>query len=130
MPVNWERRHEAFKAIHDKIAEVLARLHDVILQRKGTAYEINVSASGAVGPAVASGKKLIIYGYNFSVDADLKARLKWGSAGEIIASTRGTNAMNCIHLKEEGPEATQAYIQIVSGTGNVEGRLYAEVVNI
>jgi len=31
MTTSWERRHEAFKAIHDKIAEVLAKLGDVII---------------------------------------------------------------------------------------------------
>lgn len=101
----------------------------VSIERKGTRYEINVSASGPIGPEVPSGKKLIVYSYVFTVDADMKARLRWGSSGEIVATSRGSIGLVTAFVKEEGPASTRAYIQIVSGTGSVEGTLYGEVVD-
>jgi len=66
--ITWERRHEAFKAIHDKIAELVAKL----------AREDAVSLGGVVSPnnagvqvvAGVAGQKIMVYdaGYHGAVD--------------------------------------------------------------
>ena len=54
MGVNWERRHEAFKAIHDKMQEVLDEL-----QAKGYTLK-DFNAAGDLVDTPGSGKRIVV----------------------------------------------------------------------
>jgi hypothetical protein len=123
--VTWERKYEAFKAIHDRIGEVLER----VLQRKGTPYGIDKTASGDLGTNVQGGQKVVVYG--FTLWSDVGAKLRWGSAGRVFAvcPAGGFIAMNLLGIKEEGDDGVDVYVELL-GTGSAEGTVWAEVISV
>lgn len=123
--MNWERRHEAFKAIHDKIAEVLARLHDVIISAmpyEGTITHFSKTATADV-KTVSGDKKLKVLGWNFYCDADIICELRFKTSGNVIAGipSKGINAMAKSSINRPLGAVNEAVEIYLSGTGNVKG---------
>jgi len=151
----WSQYDQAFKQIHDRIAEVLTKLDtpadpqtveiiasivltvaqqsiERVLQKKGTPTSFNVTASGAVVAAPGAGKRLQLYGFSLLVLADEQARLRWGSAtGDIIAGlpTKGVIIANLLGIDEKGGENQSLFLE-KTGTGNAQGRVWTEAVNV
>ncbi len=124
--VSWERRHEALKAIHDKIAEALER----VLQTKGTPTRTSVAASGEIVAAPGAGNKLQVYGWFLKVDTDENVTLRYGGAtGQVFAGlpTKGVAGMNLLGIDESGGDNENVWLE-KSGTGNVDVVVWTEVV--
>ena len=134
MGVNWERRHEAFKAIHDKIAEVLARLHDVILKEEGTWLPFRLSPTSPPEekniktPTV--GKKLQILSFFYYSDADIITEMRFETSDKLVAGlpTKGVAGMNELHRAPAEGGLNEALMMYFSGVGNAVGWIvYKEV---
>lgn len=88
MSTTWERRHEALKAIHDKIAEVLAKLDDltdpqtteIVTSRSLKTVTIDHGTMGDnVIVAAVSGKRIKVYAVVLVVSAAVNCRWKSGA---------------------------------------------------
>ena len=123
--VPWGRYAEAYKAIHDKIDELLSKL---VLE--GTPTRINLTAGAEIVAAPGTGKKLRLCGFFFSVDADETVQLRWnGATGAIIVElpTKGVIGANLIGIKEESGENQNLYLT-KSGSGHARGTVWTKEV--
>lgn len=124
MSVPWGQYAEAFKAIWE-------RLHDILLGREGTPTRINLTANGQVVAAPGTGKKLVLCGFFISVDADETVQLRWnGAAGDIIVElpTIGVIGANLIGVAEESGENQNLFLT-KSGSGNARGTVWTKQVS-
>lgn len=130
MVVSWERRHEALKAIHDKIAEILTTVLTVLIQKRGTPTRKTSTTSVEVVAAPGAGKKLRVHGYFLKVDADEIVTLRHnGASGDIFAGlpTKGVIIANLL-VDEAGGDNQNIFLQ-KSGAGNVDVVVYTETEN-
>lgn len=155
MAVSWERRHEALKAIHDKIAEVLAKLDapadpqiveivasivltvaqqsiERTLQKKGTPTRDSTTTNKEIVANPSAGNKLQVYGWFLKVDTDEIVTLRYGGEnGQVFAGlpTKGVAAMNLLGIDESGGADENIFL-VKSGSGNVEVVVWTEVVSV
>jgi len=124
----WSRYAEAYKAIHDKLGEILTKLTE-----KGTATRINKTANGEIVAAPSANSHLQLFGFVISVDGDEICRLRWGGAtGDIIAvlPTKGILAMNLINILERGGggETPENLFLEKTSSGNCQGTVWTGTV--
>jgi len=148
--ITWERRHEAFKAIWEKLNEIKSNTDnlwdqledikvgtnnlDVLLSTRavneeGTIQHFSKTATGDV-KAPASGKALRVLGWFYCCTADVITELRFKNSGNVIGAlpTKGAVAMNLIGQKKPQGSADEPVEIYLSGTGTVKGWInYAEV---
>ncbi len=118
MPVNWERRHEAFKAIWE-------RLHDLIITvmpAEGTVTYFSKTTTGDV-KSPTTGKQLKVLGWNFVSYADVNVELRFKTSQNHIAGIpgKGINAMAKSSLNRPQGATDEAVEICLSSTGSVKG---------
>jgi len=118
--VEWGNYAEAYKALHDKLEEVLGKS---VIQKK-----IDLTATGIIHTP-ASGKKIRLKAFVWSSNADVVTALRFGIGGDLLFAiqAKGLIGMNLIGCRVEGAvdEALYGYL---SGTGTLKGTVLIEEV--
>jgi len=121
--VEWGRYQEAYKAIWDKLQEILQRLSKV-----GTQKKIDLTATGVIY-SPASGKKIRLLAFAWSSNADVVTALRFGAAGDLLFAiqAKGVIGMNLVGCNIEGAvdEALYGYL---SGTGTMKGTVLLDEI--
>jgi len=108
MPTEWERRHEAFKAIHDKLADVLAKLDSpsdpqtvaiissvvlsILVGKRGTPYSNDITSDDTV-IAADPDKKIKVYDIFIA---------NIGTVDSVVSVQMGANVRYKAKLGEKG----------------------------
>lgn len=114
MVVTWERRHEAFKAIHDKMQEVLDEL-----QAKGYTLE-DFEAAGDIVTAPGNGQRIVVRTAYYVLDADptTGAYFQFGTGKKFLPLTvKGAAGFTLLGAKGGDNEK----LQFVMMGANVKG---------
>ena len=121
--VEWGNYAEAYRAIHDKLEEILAELDFSAIQKK-----IDLAATGVIYTP-SSGKKIRLKGFMWSSNADVVTALRFGVDGDLLfpIQARGVIGMNLVGCNIEGAvdEVLYGYL---GGTGTMKGTVLIEEV--
>ena len=118
--VDWGNYSEAYKAIYDKLHEVLGK---TAIQKK-----IDLTSTGVIHTP-ASGKKIRIKGFVWSSNADIVTALRFGTAGDLLfpIQAKGVVGMNLVGCNIEGA-ADESLYGYLNGTGTMKGTILIEEV--
>jgi len=121
--VEWGRYQEAYKAIWDKLQEILQRL-----SKLGTQKKIDLTATGVIH-SPASGKKIRLLAFVWSSNADVVTALRFGTTGDLLFAiqAKGVVGMNLLGANIEGA-VDQALYGYLSGTGTMKGSVIIEEI--
>jgi len=145
--LSWGDYSWAYKAIHDKLEEILSKLDNPsdpavqdILDRADrllgiidvtktvTQKKIDLAATGVIYTP-GSGKKIRLKGFEWSSNADIITALRFGTGGDLLfpIQAKGVIAMNLVACNVDGAveEALYGYL---SGTGTMKGTVLMEEV--
>jgi hypothetical protein len=123
MTVEWGKYQDAYKAIWEKLQDILNRLAKV-----GTQYKIDLTATGIIRTP-ASGKKIRLLAFAWSSNADIVTALRFGTTGDLLFTiqAKGVIGMNLIGSYIEGA-ADEALYGYLSGTGTMKGTVLLEEI--
>jgi len=93
--------------------------------------DFQLTASGTIISAPATGYKIRLLAFYWSCDADIITALRWGATGDNMFALpmKGVVGMNLIGRERDAPEATELY-GYLSGAGTMRGSIGYKIVPV
>jgi len=93
--------------------------------------DFELTASGTIISAPATGYKIRLLAFYWSSDADIVTALRWGATGSNMFALpiKGIIGMNLIGRERDAPEATELY-GYLSGAGTMRGSIGYKIVPV